>query len=101
MSEVAIDPQQNLETVRAGVGDHVLISLPERPSSGFRWEITEISGTSLMASGDDFFLLPHTGMGGGGTRTFRFFAPEPGDTHLVMELKRVWERKLPQENDLV
>jgi inhibitor of cysteine peptidase len=41
--------------------------------------------------GSDYVLAPGGGIGGGGTRTFRFSAKSSGTVQIQLKLRRSWE----------
>ena len=69
-------------------GEIIVLSLPEIPTSGYRWEVSAGDGLGLLSSSYD--RGPGSGIGGGGTRTFRFRAISPGMSHIEAKLWRQW-----------
>lgn len=72
-------------------GGVVAIQLKENPTTGYRWAIDKSDNTILALQSSDFAVLPGTGLGGGGTRTFTFKAEKPGAVHLQLKQWRGWE----------
>jgi inhibitor of cysteine peptidase len=71
-------------------GDAVNVSLPETPTTGYRWAIDSVDGAVLQLQNSTFALTPGVGIGGGGTRTMTFQAVRPGSTNLSLKLWRDW-----------
>ena len=87
MSEITVTQEESGRTIRASVGDIVLIKLSENPTTGYRWRIEAARG--LVLSNDDF--APGSGVGAAGERTVRFAAASPGLANITMTLRRPWE----------
>lgn len=79
------------QTIEVRVGDRVEILLDENPSTGYRWEIVA-SDRELLTEIASSFLQSDAGRpGGGGVRRFELAVNAPGETTLVLELRRPWE----------
>jgi inhibitor of cysteine peptidase len=79
-------------TVSVCRGDVVEVSLPENPTTGFRWAVEglEGAGVSLLSAA----LLPspaNAGLGHGGVRVFRFATGNAGNVQLRLKRWREWE----------
>jgi inhibitor of cysteine peptidase len=79
-------------TVSVRRGDVVEVSLPENPTTGFRWAVEgfEGAGVSLLSAA----LSPppaDAGVGRGGVRVFRFAAGSAGNARLRLKRWREWE----------
>jgi len=85
--EITVTQERSGGTIRASVGDIVVIKLNENPSTGYRWHIEAAHG--LVPSNDDF--TPGSGVGAAGERTVRFAAASPGLANITMALRRPWE----------
>ena len=81
--EVVLRPQQMLE-----------ITLPENPTTGFRWEV-RTTGMPACADRGSSFDAPSGGPGSGGARRFRFEAVQIGVCELVLVYRRSWEDRPP------
>jgi inhibitor of cysteine peptidase len=83
------------------VGDTIVLSLEENPTTGFLWHL-ELVGDDALSVFDQGIQLPRqpgpesqSGIGRGGTRTFRLTADAPGETQLTLGLRRPWESGKP------
>src|SRR5215813_5806169 len=84
MSEIAITRSDADRLVNVGVGQIVSVSLPETPTTGYRWAV-EYMDQSLLALQDAQFAAPtQGGIGAPGLRMFRFRVVGAGDTDLVL-----------------
>lgn len=72
------------------VGDVIVVSLEESPTSGFRWDVDALT-PCLGATGDTFVPAPDAQLGGGGTRLLRFEARTVGEGPIALRLWRSWE----------
>lgn len=72
--------------------DEVVLRLPENPTTGYRWLVTQ-SGAGELALVDDRFVggseapVP----GAGGQRVLRFAGRRPGEVSLEAVLRREWD----------
>ena len=88
MSEHLLTPAQHGGSVRAALGDTLLLRLPENPTTGYRWQFELPAG--LGVSSDDF-VMATSAAGAGGERTLRLLASAPGLHRLAAALRRPWE----------
>jgi inhibitor of cysteine peptidase len=66
------------------------VRLPENPTTGYRWAISDHDQKVLPFQGDRF-VSPTTQVGAGGTRVFEFQAAGAGSTTLRLKQFRAWE----------
>ena len=85
---------QSGELAKLPKGETFEISLPENPSTGFRWKITADGEPVAKMTGEDFH--PSAAVGGQGTRCWRFRAVQPGEVEIGMVLQRSWEAPAEQ-----
>ena len=76
------------ETIALHKGDEILLSLPENPTTGYRWTFAA-DGMDIV--GDDYAADPRSSVGGGGARTLRLVAARAGDAVVRATLQRSWE----------
>jgi inhibitor of cysteine peptidase len=77
--------------VEANPDDIVVVSLPENPSTGYRWTTDQVGDPVLTLEDSGFSQSADMRIGEGGTRTFRFKARGAGTTRLRLVLRRQWE----------
>ena len=75
-------------TVR--VGDDVMVTLPENPSTGFRWTLST-SGDDVLALESDAYSASGVTPGKPGTRAFQLRAAAPGTVEIQLRRRRRWE----------
>jgi inhibitor of cysteine peptidase len=85
---IEVDQQSNGKTVTLALDQALVIRLQENPTSGFRWFVA--SHGAMHLDGDDF-CTAGTGIGAGGTRQWQWSAAGPGQSAIVLALKRAWE----------
>ena len=76
-------------------GDTLAVHLDADPSTGFRWEMTRLAGTSVVQIGlPDYQPETAAGVprvGAPGHTTFRFRAMQPGSSSIELAYRRPWE----------
>ncbi|MCU0632718.1 MAG: protease inhibitor I42 family protein [Methanolinea sp.] len=84
----AFSNEDNGRTVNVNQGDTFTVSLPENPSTGFRWILETSGGIHTI---QDTYQRSTTGLiGAGGVRTWKFLVSERG-THTISAIyKQSW-----------
>lgn len=73
------------------VGDLIEVSLPENPTTGYRWQLHSPVSPVLEAEADTF-AGPQSGLiGAGGVHRWRFKAVKAGVVRLTIDSRRSWE----------
>ena len=89
-------PDLNLTEAQQGgsftlrVGDAIVVTLPENPTTGYRWSPVSLDQTLLAQEAHDYHA-GGPGVGSGGTVVWRFRAKHEGRTRLEMKKARSWE----------
>ena len=91
---IRIDQSQNQQEVVAKPGDRVELSLPENPTTGYRWEL-KATGDPVCHPEDSSFQAPEGGVGRGGVRTWRFAVVAVGTAAIELEYRRSFEAGAP------
>lgn len=91
MAEVIIFQVDQGKIFEVHQGDRIVIRIDENPTTGYQWEITSINQQIVELVESDYVIAPGGGIGGGGTRIFRFKAISPGTTSIQLKLCRAWE----------
>lgn len=83
------------ETITVSAGETFKIELPENPTTGYLWVVSQ-SPTSGVAVLESSRYRPPSGgvVGAGGQKTFTFRAVGPGDTRVAFEYRRPWEKNV-------
>lgn len=75
------------------VGQHLIVSLPSNPTTGYRWAIQDSAGGVLRSLGPEVYTSSDDGqlLGSGGLSTWRFqvFAADSGRLRLTSQ--QPWE----------
>jgi len=91
MAVIELDRNSAGQTAAAVVGDEVVVTLDETPTSGYRW-VLETIDQAVLSPLDDAFTPPAPGLlGGAGQHRFRFAVIGPGQTALRLGLRRPWD----------
>ncbi len=83
----------NGRTIRAHVGDTLVVRLPGNPTTGYRWSVARIP-KSLRLLGSVYVPSPPRRIGQGGTFVFRFKTTS-GSGSLRLVYRRPWEESTP------
>ncbi|MBX3071576.1 MAG: protease inhibitor I42 family protein [Thermomicrobiales bacterium] len=94
MSTLRLNADDSGTTHEMKTGDLVSITLPENPTTGFRWSIVATDETILQPEEDDF-APASTAIGSGGDRTILLRAAAPGSVEISLEEARAWEPESP------
>jgi inhibitor of cysteine peptidase len=73
----------------AQVGEDIVVTLAENPTTGYRWAAQVDAST--LAQTDDSYTGASTPRGAGGMRRLTFTALRAGTIHLRLVKKRAWE----------
>lgn len=92
MAEYTLDKSDSGSTLNCNPGDRINVTLPENPTTGFKWHIIESDGLTMI---DDSFDLGNPSesnkMGAGGRRMFSFEFTGTGSASLHLEHYQAWE----------
>ena len=75
------------------VGQHLIVSLPSNPTTGYRWAIQDSAGGVLRSLGPEVYKSASNGelLGSGGQSTWHFQAFEAGNGRLRLTYQQPWE----------
>ena len=90
MTALTLTEAQDGSTVPAQGADTVVVELPESPTTGFRWSVDN-GEEALEPTDASFRPAAGGGLGGGGTRVFRYEIPAKRRSHIRLKLWRAWE----------
>lgn len=91
---IKISEGANGREIEAASGQMIEISLPENPTTGFRWRL-ESNGEPVVALQSDAFAASGGPPGAGGIHHWRFQAVQPGSARLAFALGRSWQATAP------
>jgi inhibitor of cysteine peptidase len=84
-----IDQSFDKRSVTVPVGDTIELSLPENPTTGFRWSLVGNGTPVLELKADDFVASGRT-PGASGTRSFTFPVRQAGNATISLRSQRKW-----------
>ena len=91
---LVLGAKDNGSQVQLASGQVLEVTLDSNPTTGFRWEVSEVDGAVLTQVGEaEFQEAPKDSeemVGVGGTETFRF-SSAAGETTLTLVYRRPWE----------
>jgi inhibitor of cysteine peptidase len=95
VSATLVDSSISGGEVKMSVGDSVMIELASNPSTGFQWELIEISNEAVLEYVDQEFMMPEHEKplppGTPGYEIWTFKAIGLGNSTFSMEYSRPWE----------
>lgn len=84
---------ENGTSIRLSTGEILTVSLPEIPSTGYRWSLDAPVPPVLLTRGDEF-VAPGAQVGAEGLRQLSFEAVKAGSGALELKMCREWEREV-------
>lgn len=92
MQEIELTENDQGRTCNIIQGDSITIRIPEIPTTGYRWAVSEFNDQVIMFKGSNYSISPEAQIGGGGSRIIRFLAISPGQSNLILKLEREWDK---------
>jgi inhibitor of cysteine peptidase len=86
-----LNRQDSGKSVAVHPGDTISISLPENPSTGYRWVLDPRDESVVAPVGSHFVHGAAGAPGEGGQRVWTFSAAQEGVARLSFTLRRAWE----------
>jgi inhibitor of cysteine peptidase len=90
VAELTLTEAENGGSFAVRPGDAIVLTLPENPSTGYRWSTASLHQNFLSQEAHDYHP-GGPGVGSAGTVVWRFKATREGHTHLEMKKVRSWE----------
>ncbi|MDY6966481.1 MAG: protease inhibitor I42 family protein [Halobacteriota archaeon] len=94
---VYVDASSAGKEVELSLGDTLVITLNSNPTTGFRWNLTEMSDGSVLRLSGNEFEPPEASdpplVGAGGREVWTFNAIKAGSSIISMEYSRPWEEE--------
>lgn len=91
MRNIEINESFESELIKIEVGDTLTIKLPESPTTGYVWEVTELNEKEIDLVGQLYQISESSGIGGGGIKTFNLKVLKKATGRLRFENRRRWE----------
>ena len=90
-NEVSLNESSSGKQVDVFVGGSFTVTLDSNATTGYSWELKEISDTGILEKTDNKYVAPTSSlMGAGGKEVWTFKALAPGTTTLSMEYSQPW-----------
>jgi inhibitor of cysteine peptidase len=90
-----ITHKENGREFEITVGETFQVSLPENPTTGYRWRVCKSGAPFIVLQKEEYVEpeedLARPRMGRGGTKFLTFKAAKLGETELALRLSRSWE----------
>jgi inhibitor of cysteine peptidase len=96
MAEIVVGEGHNGGVISAKVGDHIVVQLPENPTTGFQWRAEPADLRVIELQSDQFAQAASGAIGSSGVRTLRYLASGAGDASMTLQLARPWEANAPR-----
>ena len=96
--KIVVDMQANGTTVKAAVGQQVVVQLKGNPTTGYSWAVAELKGDAVKQAGKVAYVprkVPRRIVGSGGAFVATFDAVKAGQAVLTMVYARPWEKGKP------
>ena len=89
---VILSAADNGSRVNVKVGEQIVITLEDNPSTGYTWEAKDLDTGMFTIPGESTFISSNPGqVGSGGTLTLTFKAEKSGTGSLTLVYRRPWE----------
>jgi inhibitor of cysteine peptidase len=92
VADIVATHADNGSVVNARVGDTIELTLPETPSTGYRWEVEAFDAAHIDVAPAGMQHEADAGVGGGGIRSWRLRVLRSGATNVTFVQRRPWER---------
>jgi len=89
---VEIGQDDNGTRIELKAGQELVVTLESNPTTGYSWDVDELSEAVLKSTGEPEFKSSSNRVGAGGTQTMRFEAIEAGEGTLTLIYHRPWEK---------
>jgi inhibitor of cysteine peptidase len=95
MTEYQLTQADNGKLIEVRTGNDIAIILKENPTTGYRWDIDEMSNEYIDQKPSHYVQPKDIHVGGGGSITMTFTMKKPGTTRLALKLWRSWSKDSP------
>jgi inhibitor of cysteine peptidase len=98
--EIYLEKQKG-ETVKMKTGDIFEVKLEANPTTGYDWYLSGKTDASVVILESSTYEVSSKNpklVGGGGIKTLKFKAAGPGQTKLILEYVRPWEKGVEPAN---
>ncbi len=90
MTTVTLTENNNQKHIEIHVDDIIQIQLDESPTTGYKWEITELNTNDMQVISQDFKLHSNSGVGGGGKKMIQLKVLRKASGRIRLENRQPW-----------
>lgn len=91
MKKHQLSEDSNAKTIQVARGDTIELTLDESPTTGYRWEVSELDTQQIQLTEQHYTPHKEAGVGGGGARIYHLKVLDKGPGHIVFENRQRWE----------
>lgn len=90
MATIHLSESDNQQHFEFAIGDTIQINLDETPTTGFKWEISELNKSAITLLSSEYRLYEGAGVGGGGKRTIELLVNKESSGQIRFENRQPW-----------
>ncbi|MEJ7830389.1 MAG: protease inhibitor I42 family protein [Segetibacter sp.] len=90
MTTVTLTENNNQKRIEIHADDLIQIHLDKFPTTGYRWEITELYTNDMRLISQDFKLHSNSGVGGGGKKMIQLKVLRKASGRIKLENRQPW-----------
>ncbi len=90
MATIILSENNNQQHIDVAVNDIIQLQLDESPTTGYKWEITELNTNDIQEISEDFKLNADAGIGGGGKKMIQLKVLRKATGSIKLENRRSW-----------
>ena len=93
VSWVRVDASDSGKEVQVRVGGELIVDLESNATTGFQWQVAEISDQTVLGEVSNVYNAPEAGapLGAGGIERWTFKGLKKGTARLSMEYNQPWQ----------
>jgi inhibitor of cysteine peptidase len=96
---VRMTEQNSGQIVEIQAGQQIVITLKSNPTTGYKWELTSELNPAILELVSQEYIAPQGGaIGAGGEEVWEFQGVGRGESSIVLEYRRSWEKNQPPVN---
>ena len=90
-ASIELTSQNNGQSVKTELGQHLVLHLAENPTTGYRWQIIHSGLLTVTSNEYSAGAKDDHQAGAGGTRRIEFMANQKGTGGMDIQCRRDWE----------
>lgn len=100
--EIGATSESHVTSMTASAGQNFTVTLDSNPSTGYQWDVSAIANNDLVRFIKSDFVQSDSGLiGAGGKQTLTFQALKAGETTIVLDYARPWEKENPADTYMI